>query len=763
MRRSPFFAVIFLVLAASVMADGLKPYRPSLSEVLANYKRYSDLEVEARKYIPRMALTPNWIEGSEAFWYRALKADGAKEFWLVDTVKATKALAFDHRKLAAGLSKIADDEVDPRKLPFDEIAFSDGMKQLQFNFSSKRWECDLESYEVRSIGPATTGSAVGPPRRGGQGGGNQGPARSSTSPDGKWTAEVRDGRLKVLDANKTVVYESRLESVAAARWSPDSKRLIAFKLIPGERRELFLVRSSSRDSRGQLLTRLYDQPGDRLDTFKTFVIDPFMKSEVKTELPPIWTGGQPWASAPGIEWMLSGEFQIDYAERGYGRYFVDAISAETGKRRSIVDEDPTTFFDTTAMILRNLRKTPELIWRSERDGWGRLLLIDANTGTVKNFITPEKLVVRSIEWIDEDARRLCFSANGMDREPYYIHYYTVGFDGNGLTRLTNAFGTHRVSFSPNRKAYLDTWSRVDQTPQHSVGKTSDGAKIIELDGPDLSDLKALKLPTPESFVAKGRDGKTDIWGVVYRPSHFDPSLSYPILENHYAGPHDSFAPKTFSAISSMQRMAELGFVVVQLDGMGTRNRGKAFHDLCYKNIVDAGFPDREIWIKELSKKYPYMDATRVGIYGTSAGGQTSTAALLHHGDFYKAAVSSCGCHDNRIDKFWWNEQWMGAIGPHYAEQSNITNAAKLQGNLMLIVGELDTNVPPESTFRLADALIKAKKEFELVVIPGADHTSGGSYGDRKRIDFFIRNLLGVQTPSWNTIPEPGSSSDILIE
>jgi dipeptidyl aminopeptidase/acylaminoacyl peptidase len=287
---------------------------------------------------------------------------------------------------------------------------------------------------------------------------------------------------------------------------------------------------------------------------------------------------------------------------------------------------------------------------------------------------------------------------------------------------------------------------VDDAPVHELRDATTGKLVVQLEKAAVSSA----VRAPERFVAKGRDGTTDIWGLVVRPSNFDPKLKYPVVEYIYAGPHDNHVPKGFRPFFNMHRMAELGFIVVQIDGMGTNNRGKAFHDVCYKNIADAGFPDRILWMKALAKKYPQTDVTRVGIYGTSAGGQNSTTAVLNHGDFYKVAVSSCGCHDNRIDKMWWNEQWMGyPVASHYDQQSNINLAKKLTGKLMLIVGEQDRNVPPETTFRLADALIKAGKDFELVVIPGADHTDGGPYGERKRRDFFVKHLLGVDPPSWN--------------
>ena len=254
---------------------------------------------------------------------------------------------------------------------------------------------------------------------------------------------------------------------------------------------------------------------------------------------------------------------------------------------------------------------------------------------------------------------------------------------------------------------------------------------------------------PEVLVAKGRDGATDIWGLIVRPSHFDPAQKYPVVENIYAGPQGSFVPKSFFVFNQMQSQAELGFIVVQIDGMGTSNRSKAFHDVAWRNLGDAGFPDRILWHKAVATKYPYYDVSRVGIYGTSAGGQNSMGALLFHPEFYKAAVSAAGCHDNRMDKIWWNEQWMGELGPHYAASSNVENAARLQGQLLLVVGEMDTNVDPSSTFQVVNALIKANKTFDLLVIPGAGHTNGGPYGERKRNDFFVHHLMGIEPPERN--------------
>jgi dipeptidyl aminopeptidase/acylaminoacyl peptidase len=271
---------------------------------------------------------------------------------------------------------------------------------------------------------------------------------------------------------------------------------------------------------------------------------------------------------------------------------------------------------------------------------------------------------------------------------------------------------------------------------------------------DISRLLETGIRLPEVFVAKGRDGVTDIWGIIIRPADFDPAKKYPVIEDIYAGPHSSHVPKSFRpSATNMHQLAELGFIIVKIDGMGTSNRSKAFHDVCWKNLRDAGFADRILWIKAAADKYPYMDLERVGIYGGSAGGQNSAGAVLFHPEFYKAAVSACGCHDNRMDKIWWNEQWMGwPVGEEYAQSSNVENAWRLKGKLLLINGEMDDNVDPASTEQLVNALIKASKEFEYVFVPGAKHISNaGIYGGRKRQDFFVKNLLGLEPPDWNIL------------
>jgi dipeptidyl aminopeptidase/acylaminoacyl peptidase len=306
------------------------------------------------------------------------------------------------------------------------------------------------------------------------------------------------------------------------------------------------------------------------------------------------------------------------------------------------------------------------------------------------------------------------------------------------------------------KYYVDTYSRIDMAPIMELRRMDGSAPAQTVERGDIAALEKAGWKPPEVFVAKGRDGATDIWGVIFRPTRFDASKKYPVIENIYAGPQGSFVPKSFFAYNQMQSQAELGFIVVQIDGMGTSNRSKAFHDVAWKNLGDAGFPDRILWHKAVAAKYPWYDITRVGIYGGSAGGQNALGGLLFHPEFYKAGIAYAGCHDNRMDKIWWNEQWMGwPIGPQYSASSNVDNAYRLQGNLLLVVGELDTNVDPSSTMQVVNQLIKHDKNFDLLVVPGANHPAGrgndptAPYGDHKRFDFFVQHLLGVTPPPWN--------------
>jgi dipeptidyl aminopeptidase/acylaminoacyl peptidase len=499
-------------------------------------------------------------------------------------------------------------------------------------------------------------------------------------------------------------------------------------------------------------TLQYAKPGDVLDVEMPVLFDVATKKPtfVDNALFP-----NAFDMTPLVWRKDSRALTFEYNQRGHQLYRVIEVDATTGKARAVISEEAKTFFCYSGKKYRfDVQDGKDIIWMSERDGWNHLYMYDGVTGAVKRQITKGAWAVRTVIGADEAKQQIWFSANGMypGKDPYFVHYYRVNFDGSGLTTLTTADANHVVNFSTDRSYYVDTYSRIDMATISELRRDSDGSLVAQIEAGDITELKKAGWKAPESFVAKGRDGKTDIWGVIVRPTSFDPSKKYPVIENIYAGPQGSFVPKSFVAYSAMQATAELGFIVVQIDGMGTNYRSKAFHDVAWKNLGDAGFPDRILWHKAVAARYPYYDITRVGLYGTSAGGQNSLGGLLFHPEFYQVAVSSAGCHDNRMDKIWWNEQWMGwPIGPEYAASSNVDNAYRLQGKVLLVVGEMDNNVDPSSTFQVVNQLIKHNKNFDLLVIPNALHTSGGAYGDHKRYDYFVQHLLGVKPPEWKDL------------
>lgn len=581
------------------------------------------------------------------------------------------------------------------------------------------------------------------------------------SPDGKMEAYIEGynvvlhevgkpysvKRILTQDGTIGMYYSNRIQ------WSPDGSHLFVCKRIPVEKRYAYYVESSPADQLQPILHKQeYAKPGDALPQHLPVIID--VKTGNKVEADPHLLENQ-----YALEWMQwtpdSKEVTMEYNQRGHHLYQVLAMDAASGKLRTIVEERSDKFVNYARMWRQFVKDGKQLLWTSERDNWNHLYLYDVEKGKVVRQVTKGAWCLREVQRVDEAKSVVYFSASGVhpQEDPYLIHYYKIGMDGKNMVELTPGEGNHSAVFSYDYRYLVDTYSKVDQAPVTVLRDADTGKLLKTLESADISRLQQHGWVAPEVFVAKGRDGKTDMWGIIQRPTNFDPTKKYPVIEYIYAGPGDAYTPKSFLPYNwNMTSLAELGFIVVQLDGMGTAWRGKKFEEVCYKNLKDAGFPDRELWIKAAAKKYPYMDAERVGIFGASAGGQESTTAVLLHGDFYKASYSSCGCHDNRMDKIWWNELWMSyPIDSSYVECSNVENAYKLERPLMLVVGELDDNVDPSSTYQVANALIKAGKDFELVVLPGVHHTMGELFGEHKRYDFFVKNLLGVCPPKWSDV------------
>jgi len=732
-------------------------------------------------------IEPHWFANNKRFWYRNELAGDKSEFVVVDAEEGERRAAFDHDRLAKSLSKASGEEVDGARLPFRDISFSEDGAVLRFSVDGTKWACNLQTYRCwkPDVGDADEDDAPGDQRDDSRGrrrriGGLTGRGQSR-SPDGKWQARVRDDNVYIRSIEEEEEEESQDESKEIQlstdgaeshrydllQWSPDSKTLVAFRVEPGDRKEVYLIESAPRGGgRARLHTRPYALPGDKFTTYELNVFDVTERKQIKPDVDKL---EMEW-ERPRLHWRADGRhFCYTHVDRGHQRFRVIDVDAGSGEAKNILDERAETFIWTahaenvSVPIVSWLEQSDEFIYASERDGWRHLYLVDADGGGIKNQITSGEYVVRGVEHIDEAARKIWFSASGKNagQDPYFLHYYRVNFDGSGLVALTEADGNHSVQFSPDRKYLVDTYSRVDKPPVHELRRASNGELVCVVDEADVSEAKDRGWQAPEPFVAKGRDGRTDIWGVIHRPRDLDPDQKYPIIEQIYAGPQGSFVPKSFSGVNRFSSLTDLGFIVVQIDGMGTANRSKAFHDVCWHNLKDGGFPDRIRWIKAAAEKYPYMDLERIGIYGGSAGGQNAAAAVLFHPEFYKVAVAGSGCHDNRMDKASWNEQWMGyPVGPQYAECSNIDNAHRLEGKLMLIVGEMDTNVPPESTLRLADALVKADKDFDLVFIPGAGHGMGGEYGMRRMHDFFVRHLLDQESDRKGTKDETPTTEEI---
>lgn len=683
----------------------------------ADYLR-ADTIMKCSNLVYSPAIRPEWIDSSHYFWYKNHEKEG-DFYYLVNAENGKKQRATDKKGLAAFFSK--------KQKNLAESLLKEEEKE------EKRWQREGDPTPV-------------------------------ISPDKKWEAYIKDNNLYISPVQDKEQKEQSKEEIALSMdgstnlrydgwsiiWSPDSRKLATVKIRDVQERRIPLLESSPTTQKQPILQwRDYAKPGDVIPIHLPVLFDVETRKQIPVETS--LYENQYYLYLTG--WREdSRAFSFEFNQRGHQRYIIGEVNATDGSVRHLIDEQVKTFIYYYNNYRKDLNDGKELLWISERDGWRHLYLINGTNGEIKQQVTKGEWVVRQVDYVDEANRMVYFTASGFNKEedPYNLHYCRIRLDGTGFEDMTPENGNHTVVFSADRQYFTDVYSRPDLPPVSQLKRTTDASVVTELQRCDIRALQAKGWIMPEVFSAKGRDGKTDIWGNIYRPMNFDSSKRYPVVEMIYAGPHDSHVDKDFKPANHLiSKLVELGFIVVSIDGMGTYNRSKAFHDVCWKNLKDAGFPDRIAWIKAAATKYTYMDLDRVGIYGWSAGGQNAMAALLFHNDFYKVAVALCGCHDNRMDKIWWNEQWMGyPLDESYSASSNVDNAHLLKGKLLLINGELDDNVDPASTLQVVSALMKANKNFEQLYLPGKTHSLGGPFEMHKMHDFFVKHLLNQEPPAW---------------
>ena len=764
----------------------------------------------------RLEITPNWIGKGDCFWYKVDTREG-KAFMYVDPDQGIRTEAFDHVKLAAELSRASRVSYVHYNLPFDSFHYVPGsdFSQIVFDVNGTSWKFDINTGEIEEFKgddhTSASQDSSGRPSLESQPEPEPQPANrpmsssapsvicdgtslESLSPDGKWAVFVRDFNLYARDTLKGEIIrltedgdeeyhyavpfknpliDAGLMDLESAQyylkpaivWAPDSKKFLTYKVNRNGVGKCHLVQSCPLDGskRPKLISYAYPLPGDENVPLAEPVVVYLGLGQrtqrlVKLDVEPVQ---QLYYGAPycWTHWT-SGEDERIYLlrrERGYTVRRLYVFDPETGEGRVLIEEkSPTALEHYPPFVIDNGK---EIIWHSEQDGWAHLYLCDGTTGAMKRQITQGPWVVREVKYVDELERVVYFTGSGLEpgRDVYFRHLYKVGLDNNQVELLTPEDAEHQITFTPSGKYFLDRYSRVDLAPSTVLRRcdcSSDSSLVLELETADLDLLFETGWSFPERFCVKARDGITDIYGMIVRPSNFDPSKTYPVIEANYSGPQTIRTPKAFGESEGSrqfwqdQAISELGFIVVTVDGLGMAFRSKWFQDHSYRNLGDAGMPDHIGAFRQLADKYPYMDLSRVGIYGGSAGGYAAGRAILEHPDFFKVAVVWAGNHDHRTDKASWIERYMGLpVGPHYEEQANPAIAENLQGHLLIMHGEMDENVPPAASLQLVDALIKANKDFDFLILPNGCHSDGyHPYITRKRWDYFVKHLLGGDPP-----------------
>jgi dipeptidyl-peptidase 4 len=757
---SAFFRRVCLICVAFFLPF-LAPAHVPAQGTLADYQRAQQfLPGNLQKSLYIADVFPNWIGHGDRFWYLKMGPAG-KQFFLVDAAGNTFGPAFDQARLAAALSRATGKTYRATNLPFYTFDYAQSGQAIRFRLNDAEWTCTLANYECRRQ-PETE-------------------RFESLSPNGEWAAFVRDHNLYVRHISTGTVVQLTRDGVpgndyatplpdlralvsegvtngdevkeqADVFWSPDSSRLVTYRLDSrnaGRFASLQFV--PPHQLRPIAYNYVYPLPGEVLPEARPVIFDLESGRRIDVKTTPLEIQFQ---GGPEFRWFPdSRHFYYDYDERGEKAIELREVNAETGAQKVLIREvaSPYPYVYPGETFYRFFNNSKEVLWSSERSGWNQLYVYNVETGQLENQVTNGSWVVRRIESVDGKKRQVYFLASAVQPglDLYYTQLYQESLNGTNMKLLTPGDADHTVSVSPDGKYFVDNFSRPDLPGESELRRTSDGSVVRVLERTDDSALLKLGWKAPIAFKGKAADNTTDLYGIIVRPTTFDPSRKYPILEDIYTGPQGFFVPKTFGAALRLNSMAELGFVVVMVDGRGTTGRSRAFHDFSYHNMGNV-FIDHVTMIKQMAGRYPWMDITRVGIYGTSAGGYGSAHAFLQFPHFYKVCVSTSGDHDPRLDKAWWNELYQGyPVGKDYVEQANETLATRLEGHLLLIHGDIDDNVNPTETMHLVDALMTANKNFDMLFVPNMFHGDSGPhavYVTRRRWDYFVRYLLGVKPP-----------------
>jgi dipeptidyl-peptidase-4 len=733
------------------------------------------------------SVRPNWLPDGR-FWYRTTTAAGS-QFMLVDPVRGTRTPAFDQAKLAAGLSAAAGASYTGNALPFTGYGYRpDG--SIRVRVSNRAFDCNTENGRCGAAMDDREAAtpAVGGGRRGGPGG-----ARPEVkSPDGKRSAFIKDYNLWVKDAatgqEKALTHDGvkyfgyatdnagwTHSDRAILAWSPDSRKIATFQ--QDERGVGMMYLTTTTAGHPVLSAWPYPLPGDSIiTTIQRVVIDVDAAAVTRFQMPAdqhrstlcddiACTGGE-WTD---VEWYPdASHIAFVSTSRDHKSAKLRVADAATGAIRDVFEEKVATQYES-GNGNANWHVMPasnEVIWFSERDDWGQLYLYDLATGTLKSQVTTGAGNVTQLLRVDEATRTLWFGCVGKvpDRDPYFRSLCKVRMDGKGFNVLTPENGDHDVALSPSGKYFIDSYSQPNVAPV-SVLRDANGKLVTTLEKADISRLVASGWKAPMPITVKARDGKTDLYGLMYTPSSIDASRKYPIINHVYPGPQTgSVGGRTFSpARGDNQALAELGFVVVEIDGMGTPWRSKSFHDAYFARMGDNTLPDQVAGMKELASRYRFIDLDKAGVWGHSGGGFATADAMFRYPDFFKVGIAESGNHDNRVYEDDWGERYQGLLvrqggTDNYAAEANQSLAKNLKGKLLLAHGTLDDNVPPDNTTLVVDALIKANKDFDLLMLPNQAHGYGSmsSYMMRKRWDYFVKNLMGAEPPKDYEIKPPAA-------